>query len=132
MNDRQRDAYYRREYGITLEEYLEMGDECMICGAKPKTRALHVDHDHHVAKQKIEVFKHEGMWTARCGPHDCVAISRKLAKGHVQEELRRASVRGKLCWACNALLKKGRDNPDILNNAALYLLAFSNKRKAVS
>lgn len=36
--------------GVTDEEYARMlaaqGGGCAICGAKPKTRRLHVDHDH--------------------------------------------------------------------------------------
>jgi hypothetical protein len=36
--------------GVDAEEYArrlrEQGGGCAICGAKPKTRRLHVDHDH--------------------------------------------------------------------------------------
>lgn len=38
------------QLGVTDEEYARMltaqGGGCAICGAKPKTRRLHVDHDH--------------------------------------------------------------------------------------
>lgn len=48
--ERKRDAYLRRTYGITLEDYrviaAHQGGVCAVCGRPPKTRALHVDHDH--------------------------------------------------------------------------------------
>ena len=38
------------QLGVTDDEYLgmleEQGGVCAICGAPPKTRRLHVDHDH--------------------------------------------------------------------------------------
>lgn len=40
----------RLKYGITLEQYARMflrqGGGCALCSVPPKTRALHVDHDH--------------------------------------------------------------------------------------
>lgn len=48
--DARRDAYYRREYGITLAEYerllVEQGGRCAICRRRPGRRRLSVDHDH--------------------------------------------------------------------------------------
>lgn len=47
-----RDAYLRRVYGITLEQYNELldrqGGGCAICGKTPKEegRSLAVEHDH--------------------------------------------------------------------------------------
>jgi len=45
-----RDRYLRRRYGISEEDYeLLCGandGRCWICGAKPKGRRLHLDHDH--------------------------------------------------------------------------------------
>lgn len=47
----QRDAYYRRTYGISADEYDAMLREqhglCAICGSRPsKVAQMHVDHDH--------------------------------------------------------------------------------------
>jgi Autographiviridae endonuclease VII len=43
-----------KQLGVTDDEYallLEVqGGGCAICGAKPKTRRLHVDHDHKTGK----------------------------------------------------------------------------------
>jgi hypothetical protein len=43
-----------KQLGVTDEEYAVMleaqGGGCAICGAKPKTRRLHVDHDHATGK----------------------------------------------------------------------------------
>lgn len=43
-----------KQLGVTDEEYAAMlerqGGGCAICGARPKTRRLHVDHDHATGK----------------------------------------------------------------------------------
>jgi len=44
------DAFLRRTYGITLEEYnallVKQNGHCALCPAIPNGRRLHVDHDH--------------------------------------------------------------------------------------
>ena len=44
------DAFLRRTYGITLEEYnvllAKQNGHCALCSAIPNGRRLHVDHDH--------------------------------------------------------------------------------------
>jgi len=51
---RDRNTFLKRRYGITLEKYNELlkkqNGGCAICGAKPKTRSLNVDHNH-ITKQ---------------------------------------------------------------------------------
>lgn len=48
MDRRERD--YQRKYGISVEQYeailRDQGGVCAICERPPKTRRLHVDHDH--------------------------------------------------------------------------------------
>ena len=48
--DRMRDAAYRRQYGITLEQYNKMlkaqGGVCVLCGHPPKKMRLAVEHCH--------------------------------------------------------------------------------------
>ena len=43
-----------KQLGVTDDEYARLleaqGGGCAICGAKPKTRRLHVDHDHKTGK----------------------------------------------------------------------------------
>jgi hypothetical protein len=43
-----------KQLGVADDEYARMleaqGGGCAICGAKPKTRRLHVDHDHATGK----------------------------------------------------------------------------------
>lgn len=45
-----RDRYLQRKYGITEADYENLlsvhSGVCWICGRGPKTRRLHVDHDH--------------------------------------------------------------------------------------
>ena len=54
--DRARDKWYKRKYGITLEEYdtmlLQQDSKCAICGKSASTvaRRLNVDHDHVTTK----------------------------------------------------------------------------------
>jgi hypothetical protein len=47
---RHRSAYYKRTYGITIDEYdaqlAAQNGVCFICKAPPKTRKLSVDHNH--------------------------------------------------------------------------------------
>jgi hypothetical protein len=51
VNDQQRDYYYRRYYGITLEQYdallQQSQGKCYCCGKSENgTKRLSVDHDH--------------------------------------------------------------------------------------
>ena len=43
-----------KQLGVSDDEYARLleaqGGGCAICGAKPKTRRLHVDHDHATGK----------------------------------------------------------------------------------
>ena len=52
--ERKRDAYLRKTYGIGLVEYAVLltfqGGVCAVCHRPPKTRSLHVDHDHRTKK----------------------------------------------------------------------------------
>jgi len=48
---RQRDAYYKRTYGITADEvdamFADQNGQCAICRQTPERLAqMHVDHDH--------------------------------------------------------------------------------------
>lgn len=76
------DAKYRREFGITLDEYNALleaqGGRCAICLKKPGKRRLAVDHDHALEKT-------EGI---------------------------RSSVRGLLCRDCNEYLGHVGDDPN--------------------
>jgi len=51
---RRRKPTRARQLGVTDEAYEALleaqGGGCAICGAKPKTRRLHVDHDHATGK----------------------------------------------------------------------------------
>lgn len=50
-----RDTYLRSKYHITEEEYQKLlefnNGGCWICGRKPKTGSLNVDHDHKIEKE---------------------------------------------------------------------------------
>ena len=139
MTPKQRNAYYLRKYGISLERYNEMLEErdggCHICGWKPQAgqRALAVEHDHKVARGKISAKYSDGSesmsgWFVEFPDGYAILEEKKrMALRKARRYMKEISVRGLVCWGCNSLLKKGRDNPDILNNAANYLLAYRNK-----
>jgi hypothetical protein len=46
--------HLKKQYDITPEQYWELFDQqkrvCAICGGKPRTKNLHVDHDHKTGK----------------------------------------------------------------------------------
>jgi hypothetical protein len=52
------------------------GEECWVCGSKPKTRRLHIDHDH-------KTLRIRGLL--------CFPCNRKLSKGVTAEWCRRAA-----------------------------------------
>lgn len=51
--DKVRDGYYKRYYGISMAQYLELlekqNNSCALCGCVPK-KHLSVDHDHKTGK----------------------------------------------------------------------------------
>lgn len=90
--DARRDAYFRLNYNISLEDYNALLDAqdggCAICGVAPTHgRALKVDHDHKCCAQ------------GSCGK----------------------CVRGLLCNRCNLSIGKFEDNASLLRAAADYL-----------
>lgn len=95
--DKYRDQWLRKQYGISLEKYLEMealqNGVCYLCGGVSPSRGgkqlmLSVDHDHRCCPGKKS-----------CG--NCV---RKL-----------------LCANCNFGIGSLKDNPALLRAAAEYL-----------
>lgn len=133
--DKARDYRYQKKYGITLDEYnqrlADQGGGCWICGRKPNPNgpALHVDHDHKVRKAKIAVTKlktnYPPIYSARSvykgTSLEFLNPSRQKAVQLLKQRLMRMSLRGLLCWACNAGLARWKDNPDRMERAARYL-----------
>lgn len=131
----------KRLYGITLEDYEErlaqQNGVCAICLRPPGTLALSVDHDHKAKYLKLviedavlapvvgfgakvksgEVSEWDSPYYLLGG----VGGTKAEAKAHLRDQLKRASVRGLLCFSCNGGLRKYRDNPDNLRRAAEYL-----------
>lgn len=68
---RARDAYLRRVYGVSLEEWelvlAAQGGGCVGCGRRGVTRALHTEHSHRT--QLLRMIA-------------CVACNGALAKAH--------------------------------------------------
>ena len=96
-----RDNYYRKTYGITLEEYESLlhyqSGRCAICRKKPGKRRLAVDHDHREAELSTV----------------------------------RESVRGLLCHKCNEYLGHIGDDWEYGLNIFHYLDRWPTKRSGV-
>jgi hypothetical protein len=102
------------------------GGVCAICHRTPKKVRLGVDHDHKHMKVRVVAWRDFNEdWTAtasyRAHQFSAVAASKYLAIKVVRNLLKRASVRGLLCWSCNTGLQKYRDKADVLEAAANYL-----------
>lgn len=134
--DQKRDKYLQKTYGVSLEWYnkkLEkQGGGCAVCGSKPITRSLPVDHDHAVARIKPKVWKRDGGW------HTAFSIkqvdylltdfkSRKEARETATKVIKTASARGVICFHCNTGLRKFRDKPELLESAAKYIREYQEK-----
>ena len=136
--DRKRDRYYRKTYNIGLCDYNQMlkeqNDSCGICSKHRLqfNRALHVDHDHRFDRVKLKLTKKPdrrwvalgvvGSWTA-LGEGDTKAEARK----HARLNFKGLSIRGLLCWGCNAAIQKFRDSADKMEAAARYIRKFNSR-----
>lgn len=129
QTDRATDARLQKTYGVTLAWYdsqLEkQGGGCAICGTPPGARRLHVDHDHSWTKVKVVSRKMGKVWEAAARYLNCIFYgsgrTKSIATRQVKAKLKRASVRGLLCYRCNSGLQKYRDQPKRFRTAADYL-----------
>ncbi len=138
-----RDGYLLRKFGRSEEEYNKalgkQGGVCKVCGTTPKTKPLHLDHDHKIQNWKITSVKDIDEWiawpygTASEYPNhpirlsfNCIGRTKPEARAKVKARLKRLSSRGILCWGCNAGLAKFYDNAGRLQKAAAYLWEYEN------
>jgi hypothetical protein len=133
-----RNRYLLYKYGITSErydaEFARQGGVCKICGRPPKPggKGLHVEHDHKIARLKIVAkMVVAGVWIATIATFSAVDVfngkSRVEVKRVAKYWLRGKSVRGLVCWSCNAGLKKFYDKPEVLRAAADYIDNFKKE-----
>lgn len=131
-----RDAYLRRKFSITEEEYNKAlkknGGVCAISGKPPTNRSLAVDHDHKIERWKIVSVKEGDNWVSSPqNTEDQKAPMRlrftesdrlkQISRAKVKARLKRLSIRGVLDWQPNTGLRKWNDDPVLLRNAAQYL-----------
>jgi hypothetical protein len=100
-------AYFLRQYGITLAERAaiveEQDNKCAACGRIfDEAVRMEVDHDHTMARTKLIIERlPDWNWAAFLNKTDtsCIAIgtTRAEARKNGQRVLRRRSVRGVLC-----------------------------------
>ena len=69
-------AYIQRRWGIDYDALLALqGGRCAICGALPKTRRLHVDHDHDKERAGVPLPETvRGLLCIRCN-HDLLGAA---------------------------------------------------------
>jgi len=144
--DKTRDAYYRRNFGITLEDYnrrlLEQNGACACCGWIPQSGQvrLAVDHEHFKVEYEKGIYAdpQDKVWIARIPKYNVLAWDKtkegagKLAKKQAMP----LSIRGLLCGFCNRFVLGAcgrhpvmvlRDNPELFDRAKKYLLDYSPK-----
>lgn len=140
QNDLKRDKYLQKKYGVTLDWYnqklTEQGGGCAICGSKPITRSLPVDHVHD-AKKKLkisyEVYKAKPNWWNVAWSLGCMDYlstnfkSRSEAVKAVKDFIKARSARGVICFGCNTGIRKFRDKPELLEAAAAYLRKYKEQ-----
>lgn len=129
-----RDKYLRQKFNISEEEYnsalAEQNGKCKGCLYVPTTVSLHVDHNHEIANRKVLSEKKNGVWWAY--PENQAGIfnfeesakTKSLAIRAVKRRLLRYSVRGLVCWHCNASIKKLRDSWAIAQNLSKFLFEY--------
>ena len=132
MDDKTKDKYLLRKYGITLKEYKEElalhNGVCQICGKPPGKRSLHVDHDHGYKYVKIEYTKVRHIWAglAKYRGYE-IRFSRKKKREvtrFIREQLKRHSWRGIICFPCNRTLRSANNSSQVMRRAADYLERF--------
>jgi len=130
--DRKRDRYYRRKYGVGVDWYewklMQQNNACGICRrpASIFTNRLSIDHDHAYKKVKISAVKDplKG-WVISVKYLGQTYMNWGKPKPQLMREIRQIlqsqSVRGLLCNFCNRGLRYYQDRPERLANAAEYL-----------
>lgn len=134
--DRATDLRLQKTYNRDLAWYNAQLEEqeggCGICERPEGTRRLHVDHDHSWKKIKIETMKTGGSWVAKAlylGNLYLESSEKKpTAVRKIKRLLLKNSVRGLLCYSCNAGLQKFSDSPTRFRAAAKYLEAHLGVR----
>lgn len=134
-----RNIRLKRQYGITAAEFDQLmanqGGGCRICHRPPKKLPLSVDHDHNYKRVKIKLkkvalpqvvgypvsYQWEGRAWYRGWEFVGHALNQYEARRDVRDQLKRASVRGLICWLCNTGIRKFGHAADRLADAAMYL-----------
>jgi hypothetical protein len=127
--DRATDIRLQARYGVGLDWYYEQLDKqdggCAICGSTPKSRKLHIDHDHSWTKVKADSRKMDDGWKSSAEYKGKVfrgeGHTKSEALRRVKAQLKRASVRALICFPHNKGLQVFRDDPSHLRAAAKYL-----------
>ncbi len=128
--DKRRDAYYRRKYGISLDDYERMdfiqNRVCAICHRPPTKNRLAVDHWHGWKYVKLNTTRVGSEWLSVAYENQAKEISwagktKSEAIRGLRKMLQKKSVRGLLCFSCNSGLRKYADDPNRFEAAAEYL-----------
>jgi len=126
---------YGRDLAWYEHQFEVQGFGCAVCKDGPKTRRLHIDHDHRYRYVKIDTKKiGKGYWVGAASYNNILFTGIGKTKSEViqkiKQELKEASVRGLLCHRCNRALILLKDDTEILAKAAEYLKKFQAPQEA--
>ena len=133
--EKRRDASYRKNFGITLDDYntmlVKQGGVCAVCGNPPKENKLSVEHCHQWKYVKIHTEKNvQGDWVSiaayRNQTYKSWGQKKNQAIQFLREQLKLASIRGLTCFPCNSAIRSIRNNAEFAQRLAEYLRKHQN------
>ncbi|SRR6266550_3198804 len=97
-----RERHLLKSYGLSLDEYNQISQNqkgvCAVCGASPKTRSLHVDHEH------VKGYK------------------------NMPAEQKKLFIRGLLCFTCNWIFLARGISIEKARSMVSYLEAYGKRK----